>query len=104
EVFSDTVNTGIYCLEPSVLEYMKPDTIYDWSGDIFPRMLKERKALYGSQATGYWCDIGSLAAYRQAQIDALRGKVEVELPGERQEGDVWVGVGTEIEPGVSIEQ
>src|SRR5947209_701855 len=78
EVFSDTVNTGIYCIEPSVLETMKAETIYDWSGDIFPRMLKERKGLYGFQVSGYWCDIGSLSAYRQAQIDVLRGKVEVE--------------------------
>jgi mannose-1-phosphate guanylyltransferase/phosphomannomutase len=104
EVFSDTVNTGIYCLEPSVLQYMKPETVYDWSGDIFPRMLKERKALYGFQATGYWCDIGSLQAYRQAQIDALSGKVDVELPGSRQDGDVWVGEGTEIELDVVIQE
>jgi mannose-1-phosphate guanylyltransferase/phosphomannomutase len=104
EVFSDTVNTGIYCLEPTVLAYMKPDAIYDWSGDIFPRMLKERKALFGFQAAGYWCDIGSLSAYRQSQIDVLSGKVDVEIPGERREGDIWVGEGTEIEPDVVIQQ
>jgi mannose-1-phosphate guanylyltransferase/phosphomannomutase len=105
EVFSDTVNTGIYCLEPSVLDYMEPDKVYDWSGDIFPRMLKERRPLYGYQASGYWCDIGGLTQYRQAQSDALSGRVEVEMPGVRQGGDlIWVGHGTEVEADVKIQE
>jgi mannose-1-phosphate guanylyltransferase/phosphomannomutase len=105
EVFSDTVNTGIYCLEPSVLDYMEPDQVYDWSGDIFPRMLKERRPLYGFQANGYWCDIGGLVQYRQAQADALSGRVEVEMPGVRQGGDlIWIGAGTELEADVKIQE
>jgi mannose-1-phosphate guanylyltransferase/phosphomannomutase len=105
EVFSDTVNTGIYCLEPSVLDYMEPEKIYDWSGDIYPRMLQERKPLFGYQATGYWCDIGNLAQYRQAQADALSGRVEVEIPGQRQGRDlIWIGAGTEVAADVKIQE
>ena len=36
EVFSDTINTGIYILEPEILEMMEPGTAYDFSGDLFP--------------------------------------------------------------------
>jgi mannose-1-phosphate guanylyltransferase/phosphomannomutase len=103
EVFSDTVNTGIYCIEPSVLDYMEPEKIYDWSGDIFPQMLRERRPLFGYQATGYWCDVGGLQAYRQAQADALSGRVEIEMPGTRRGSElIWVGHGTEIEPDVDL--
>jgi mannose-1-phosphate guanylyltransferase/phosphomannomutase len=105
EVFSDTVNTGIYVLEPEVLDYMEPDRVYDWSGDIFPRMLKEKKPLFGHETPGYWCDIGSLYEYRRAQIDALQGKVKVEIPGtKRPDREIWVGPGTEIEPDVEIQE
>ena len=41
EVFSDHANTGIYVVEPKVLEHIKPDTPADWSQDVFPAMLKE---------------------------------------------------------------
>lgn len=40
EVFSDTVNTGIYILEPEVLEYIPKGRSYDFSRDLFPALLK----------------------------------------------------------------
>ena len=36
QVFSDTVNTGIYVMEPEVFDYVQPDVSVDWSGDVFP--------------------------------------------------------------------
>ncbi|NLB96345.1 MAG: NTP transferase domain-containing protein [Armatimonadetes bacterium] len=102
QVFSDTINTGIYILEPEVLSYMELGKNYDWSQDIFPQLLKERKPLLGYLASGYWCDVGSLQAYRQAHYDALRGKVRLNIPGERGEDEIWVHPTARIEPGVRI--
>jgi mannose-1-phosphate guanylyltransferase / phosphomannomutase len=105
EVFSDTVNTGIYVLEPEVLDYMEPEKVYDWSGDIFPQILKEKKPLYGHETPGYWCDIGSLYEYRRAHMDVLQGKVNVNIPGTRRpDRDIWVGPGSEIEPDVVVQE
>ena len=67
EVFSDTVNTGMYILEPSVFDYMEPGRSYDWSQDIFPQMLREEKPLFGYVMSDYWCDVGNLNQYREAQ-------------------------------------
>ena len=39
EVFSDQVNTGIYVIEPEVLDLLSPGAVVDWSGDVFPKML-----------------------------------------------------------------
>ena len=71
EVFSDHANTGIYVIEPSVLEHIKPGTSVDWSQDVFPRMLRRREPLFGIVAEGYWCDIGSIQSYMQANWDLL---------------------------------
>src|SRR4030088_116976 len=47
EVFSDQVNTGIYVIEPEVLDLLPPATVVDWSGDVFPKMLANAMPLYG---------------------------------------------------------
>jgi mannose-1-phosphate guanylyltransferase/phosphomannomutase len=105
EVFSDTVNTGIYVLEPQVLDYMEPEKVYDWSSDIFPRLLKEKKPLYGHETPGYWCDIGSLYEYRRAHMDVLQGKVQVDIPGtKRPDRDIWVGPGSEIDADAELHE
>jgi mannose-1-phosphate guanylyltransferase / phosphomannomutase len=96
EVFSDQVNTGIYVIEPEVLDLLPPATVVDWSGDVFPKMLINKMPLYGYLAPGYWCDIGNIQTYYQANWDALEGRVDVEIPGERRHGNVWVGENVEI--------
>ncbi len=102
EVFSDTVNTGMYILEPSVFAYMQPDKSYDWSQDIFPQLLKEEKPMFGYVMGEYWTDVGSLSQYRQAQYEMLDGKTQLPIEGRREGGDIWIGEGTEIDPSAQI--
>src|SRR6476659_3814260 len=47
QVFSDTVNTGIYVMEPEVFDYVEADVSVDWSGDVFPQLMKEGRLVYG---------------------------------------------------------
>ncbi|GAF25090.1 nucleoside-diphosphate-sugar pyrophosphorylase [Moorella thermoacetica Y72] len=103
EVFSDRVNTGIYILEPEVLELIPEGRPFDFSKDLFPRLLKEKRPLYGVTLSGYWCDIGNLTQYRQAQEDILRGRVKVRVVGQDKGGGVVMGEGVEIAPGARIE-
>ena len=91
EVFSDTVNTGIYILEPEVLEYIKKDLFCDFSKDIFPKLLEDKIPLYGYVTKDYWCDIGDLKSYRTAHKDILDGKVSVEIMGHQIAPNVWIG-------------
>ena len=102
EVFSDTVNTGMYILEPSIFEYMEHDKSYDWSQDIFPQILKEEKPMFGYVLGEYWTDVGSLQQYRQAQYEMLGGQTKLPIGGTPQGGHVWVGEGTEIDPAAQI--
>ncbi len=74
EVRSNAVNTGIYIFDRSLLELIPKNTMYDFSKDLFPQMLKKGCRLYGYECEGDWCDIGSLEEYRRCNIEALGGK------------------------------
>lgn len=84
EVFSDTINTGIYILEPEVMDLIPYQKDFDFSKDLFPLMLKNGLPLYGYIAEGYWQDVGNLEQYQQAHLDSLQGKVFVEVRGTKR--------------------
>jgi mannose-1-phosphate guanylyltransferase / phosphomannomutase len=98
EIFSDTVNTGIYILEPEILDYLPVNQEQDFSADLFPLLLQRDVPMYGFIGEGYWCDVGNLEVYRQAQYDALEGRVNLELPGTETSAHVWVGQNSQIDP------
>lgn len=76
EVFSDSVNTGIYIINKDVMELVPNDKPFDFSHDLFPDMLRKNMNIYGYVAQGYWCDIGDLKSYVKANIDAISGKID----------------------------
>ena len=82
EVFSDTINTGIYLIEPEILEYIPANSAYDFSKDLFPRLMEEGIDLWGCSVEGYWRDVGNPQSYRDVHKDILHGKVLYPLPGE----------------------
>jgi mannose-1-phosphate guanylyltransferase / phosphomannomutase len=96
QVFSDTINTGIYVLEPEVLRHIPPNQPFDFSKELFPLLLEMGRPLYGCVLEGYWQDIGNLDQYRQANFDALDERVRLTIPGLRLRGNVWLGEGVEL--------
>ena len=96
EVFSDTINTGIYILEPEVLDLIPPKEEFDFSKNLFPILLEQDMGLYGYIAEGYWKDVGSLNEYQDAHSDALRGLVNASIPGEKR-ANLHVGPGSQID-------
>ncbi|MCL4499697.1 MAG: mannose-1-phosphate guanyltransferase [Chloroflexi bacterium] len=121
EVFSDTVNTGIYVLEPSIFDYYEAGKPVDFSQDVFPQLLRNKDQLFGFVASGYWCDVGNIQEYMRANADVLQGKVnvgslgrelgngifcesdDVEIaPDAQLYGPVWLGESCKIKGGVII--
>jgi len=96
QVFSDTINTGIYVLEPEVLKHVPTDRPYDFSKELFPYLLEMGRPMYGYVMEGYWQDIGNLDQFRTANFDALEENVRLNIPGIRIRGNVWLGEGVEI--------
>lgn len=98
QVFSDTINSGIYVLEPSIFDWIAPDEPVDFSGDVFPVLLEAGERIVGSVAEGYWEDVGTLDAYVRAHKDILDHRVQVSIPGFELSPGIYVGEGTEISP------
>jgi len=97
EVFSDTINTGIYMLDPKIFSYFEKNKQFDFSQELFPMMLKKGDPLFGYVAqSGYWCDVGNLSEYMRANADALLGHVEVEIPATNMGNNIWCEDGVEI--------
>jgi mannose-1-phosphate guanylyltransferase/phosphomannomutase len=89
EVFSDTVNTGIYVLEPKIFDYYEGGKSVDFSQDVFPELLRQKDALFGYIASGYWCDVGNIQEYMRANADVLLGRVNVEPIGHELGNGIW---------------
>jgi mannose-1-phosphate guanylyltransferase / phosphomannomutase len=98
EVFSDTVNTGIYVLNPEVFRHIERGKFTDWSKDVFPRMLRTGDGLQGYIAEGYWTDVGTIEEYMRASRDYMTGKVNLPRVGKRSFDDVWLDGDAEIAP------
>jgi mannose-1-phosphate guanylyltransferase / phosphomannomutase len=97
QVFSDTINTGVYVLEPEVLRHVPTDRPFDFSKELFPLLLEMGRPIYGLAMDGYWQDVGDLDQYRQANFDALDGSVRLNVPGVRLRGNVWMGEGVDVD-------
>ena len=96
EVISDTINTGIYVLEPEVLQHCPAGQSFDFACDLFPSLLADGQPLYGYVAGGYWADIGTLDEYTRACFDVLQGRVQVTIDAPDARPDIWTGRGTDI--------
>ncbi len=124
EVFSDTVNTGIYVLEASALEAVAEDGPVDFSKDLFPALLEAGRPIHGAVREGYWRDVGDPDAYLEVHRDICAGVVrgievpgrplnlvgrdvraegEVRLDGVELRGTVVLGHDVEVEPGARLE-
>ena len=103
QVFSDTINTGIFVLEPEIFDYIPAGRPVDFSSEVFPALLADGKALYGHVAEGYWEDVGTLESYVSAHKDVMDGRVEVDVPGFELGRGVWLGEGADVHPDAHIE-
>jgi mannose-1-phosphate guanylyltransferase / phosphomannomutase len=103
QVFSDTINTGIYVLEPEIFDYIPEGRPVDFSEEVFPALLAENKPLYGDVVEGFWEDVGTLEAYLTAHHDVLDVKVELDVPGFPLGEGIWLGEGAEVHPSARIQ-
>ena len=78
QAVSNLANTGVYIISPEVLSSIPDNTMFDFSGDLFPLFLEKQDGIYCYKTDGYWCDVGSIESYLSCQKDALDGKFSTE--------------------------
>ncbi|MCD6578224.1 NTP transferase domain-containing protein [bacterium] len=124
QVFSDQINTGIYICRNKVLDHLPETSYYDFSKDLFPKLMDKKIKIKAYVATGYWRDIGNITEYKKAHNDILKGKIKIKIKGKRLDilgqdvrceknvkigknvefkGTVIIGENTVIEDGAYIE-
>lgn len=79
-VVTDLVNTGIYVLSPRVMELVPKGRPFDFARDLFPLLLQREELVLGLPMEGYWCDVGTPLSYYQCCVDALEGRLKLEIP------------------------
>jgi mannose-1-phosphate guanylyltransferase/phosphomannomutase len=103
QVMSDYINTGIYVLEPEILDFIEPNTVFDFANDLFPMLHQQGHPLYGYVAKGYWCDIGNIPEYMRATADTLEERVPGLDIGQYLGNGIWAGQDVEIDPSAHLE-
>lgn len=105
EIFSNLINAGIYILEPEVLDYIPEKEMFDFSKQLFPRLMEEGVDIYGKKIDGLWMDIGRPKDLLQANLEIIKKRGEsagAKLEGVNTSGLVIVGKNSIIEKGVRI--
>lgn len=102
EVFSNCINTGMYILEPEILDYYNKGDVFDFSRDLFPRLLNDNIPIYGFITDAYWNDIGSMGSYVETHQDILSEQVEIKLPYNEESSGVFIGENTILKGDINI--
>lgn len=102
EIFSDTVNTGIYALHPRALKFIPEDKEYYFARDLFPTLVAENRAIYGFNGGCYWKDVGDLDTYRQVHWDWFAGQIDLDAEEDHQNG-IWLGRNCTIAKSANLE-
>ena len=72
----NTINAGVYILEPSILDIIAKDINRSFEYDVFPDILKRELPFFAYvMKDEYWLDIGTPASYLKAHHDFLGGKI-----------------------------
>jgi mannose-1-phosphate guanylyltransferase/phosphomannomutase len=101
-IFSNTANTGMYVFDQAIFDYIPSGVFFGFGHNLFPRLLDQKKPLYGHLTSSYWRDVGNLKVYRQTQYDALAGRVNLHFPMAETRKYVWIGENVEIDSSAEI--
>jgi mannose-1-phosphate guanylyltransferase len=90
EAFSNLINAGVYVLQREAFSFVPEATKFDFSKNLFPRLMAEGSPLYGSKLRGMWHDIGNPNDLLRANLAmADRKGVERYIFGTDIEGKVF---------------
>lgn len=75
EITCNTINAGVYVLEPHILNYIPEGEPFSFEYQLFPALLAANEPFYAYTWEGYWLDIGAPSRYLQAHYDLLGGNL-----------------------------
>ncbi len=103
EARSDLANCGVYVLEPDLLDRIPPDEFVDFGRDIWPSLVAAEEPVFGFTTSSYWNDVGDLDTLRDGILDAVLGRVRIQLPGEEVAPGIWAEDGSRIDAAAQVD-
>ena len=101
EITCNTINAGIYVLEPETFDRIPKDTPWSIERSFFPSLIERGETFLAYVNQGYWIDIGTPEKYTQVHRDILDGHCPTVHPGDATRPIVMPGA--KIEEGVVLE-
>ncbi|NUT96397.1 MAG: NDP-sugar synthase [Saccharothrix sp.] len=96
------ISAGVYCLAPHMVdvlqELLRQQATVDYARHLAPHLLSRRRPVAAWELPGYWIDVGTPSALREASIDALHGRID----GFPDRSPVHVSPSARLEPEVEL--
>jgi NDP-sugar pyrophosphorylase family protein len=102
EITCDTINAGIYVLEPDTFDRIPRDTPWSIERSFFPSLIDRHETFVAYVYRGYWIDIGTPEKYMQVHRDIMDGRYRA-APFAGEQAKVWVAAGARVEQGATLE-
>lgn len=102
EITCNTINAGIYILEPDTFDRIPKGQPWSIERSFFPSLIERNETFVAYVDRGYWIDIGTPEKYTAVHRDIMDGRC-VASPFAGTPGKAWVSPGARIEEGAVIE-
>jgi NDP-sugar pyrophosphorylase family protein len=102
EITCNTINAGIYILEPDTFERIPKDVPWSIERSFFPSLIERGETFVAYVYNGYWIDIGTPEKYAQVHRDIMDGRF-LAAPFSGSPSKVWISPGARVEEGVHLE-
>ncbi len=102
EITCNTINAGIYILEPDTFDRIPKDTAWSIERSYFPSLIERGETFVAYVDNGYWIDIGTPAKYLQVHRDIMDGRYSAPPFAGSAHGTAWVAPDVKIDEGVEI--
>src|SRR4051794_10990422 len=102
EITSDTINAGIYILEPDTFDRIPKEQPWSIERSFFPSLIDRGETFLAYVYRGYWIDIGTPEKYMQVHRDIMDGHYRA-APFAGVPMTVWVAPDARVEEGAILE-
>jgi NDP-sugar pyrophosphorylase family protein len=102
EITCNTINAGIYVLEPDTFDRIPKGTPWSIERSFFPSLIERGETFVAYVDRGYWIDIGTPEKYMQVHRDIMDGRYKAPVFAN-QPSRAWISPEARVEAGVAID-
>jgi NDP-sugar pyrophosphorylase family protein len=101
EITCNTINAGIYVLEPDTFDRIPKDTAWSIERSFFPSLIERAETFIAYVYDGYWIDIGTPAKYLQVHRDIMDGRYAAP-PFNGSGAKPWISPEARVDPAAEL--